>query len=203
VTTTQHIQKSLDQIAGGQDLTKAIDELLARAQKRIRTHVERALGSRPDLARWEEPDDLMQDVLIRLDRAVRTLKPSTPGKFFALTAKIVKDKTIDLLRHHLGPEGGGRHHQTGGAHQPLVEQRPADVDPPSKRLIDRIDHLRLHEAVDRLPEQEREAWLLHSYLGLTQQQIADRMEVSTKTVQRRILEARKKLASELHDHLND
>jgi len=198
-STTAWIQSRLDRIAAGQDHTIVRDELLSRASRRIHELVRSAMRSRPDLGRWEQDEDVLQEVLLRLDRAVRDAKPASPGQFFVIVAQHVRWATLDLIRHHFGPEGHGRNHQTGvmdgasGAYQPHAPE-------PGRPGVERIDFVRLHDAVDRLPDDERDAWHLFVYLGLTQDQAADHLGVSSKTIQRRVRSAKIRLATEL-DHL--
>jgi RNA polymerase sigma-70 factor (ECF subfamily) len=55
------------------------------------------------------------------------------------------------------------------------------------------------EAIDRLPEEEREAFDLLRIQGLTQVEAAEVLGVSAKTVQRRLGRALVLLAKELSD----
>jgi RNA polymerase sigma factor (sigma-70 family) len=56
-----------------------------------------------------------------------------------------------------------------------------------------------HEAVDRLPEEERQVMDLLWYRGLTHAQAAEALGVATKTVQRRWASARLLIREALQD----
>lgn len=59
----------------------------------------------------------------------------------------------------------------------------------------------LNEAIDRLPEKCREIFILSRMEGLKYKEIAERLHVSTKTVENQIITALKKLRLELKDYL--
>lgn len=59
----------------------------------------------------------------------------------------------------------------------------------------------LNEAIDRLPEKCREIFILSRMEGLKYKEIAERLHVSTKTVENQIITALKKLRVELKDYL--
>lgn len=188
--TTARIQSSLGRIADGSGKTFARDELLDSAVRRIRQMVRQEIARNPGVARWEEEDDLVQEVLIRVDRAVQDAKPEHVGQFFIIVGQHVRWAAVDLIRKHFGAHGVGRNHQTG------IE--PANAASAREGGASGIDSVALHEAVDRLDEELRETWVLHAYAGLRQEAIADVQNVSTKTVQRRIARAKLRL-SELLD----
>ena len=61
------------------------------------------------------------------------------------------------------------------------------------------DGLRMLEAIDRLPEEDREVFGLVRIQGLSQAEAAELLEISPKTVQRRLNRALVQLALELDD----
>lgn len=184
--TTVRIQESLGQIADGSGRTIARGALLESAIKRIRRMVRQEISRNPGIARWEDEDDLVQEVLIRVDRAVQDARPEHVGQFFVLVGQHVRWAAIDLVRKHFGAQGIGRHHQTG-----ITPAREGSTENESD---ERIDSVRLHEVVDELDDDVRETWILHAYAGLTQDAIATVKDISTRTVQRQIVRAKLRLA---------
>lgn len=185
--TTQRIERCLLAVAGGQDRTIARNELLACAVRRIREIVRRELRQHPEVGRWEQEDDLVQEVLIRVDRAVQDAKPEFVGQFFIIAAQHARWATVDLIRRHFGPHGRASRHQTGEDRVHSAPGRGPDQEAP-------IDSLQIHEAVDNLSEELREAWLLRTYAGLTHEAIAELLGISARTVHRRLTEAKLRLA---------
>lgn len=188
--TTASIQGSLGRIADGNGRTFARDELLESAIRRIRQMVRKEIARSPGVARWEEEDDLVQEVLIRVDRAVQDAQPEHVGQFFLIVGQHVRWAAVDLIRKHFGSHGIGNRHRTGMEPASIAGHQDAD-------LAEQIDSVKLHEAVDRLDDEHKETWILHVYSGLRQETIAEILKVSTKTVQRRIARAKLNLAKML------
>ncbi|MEL6498030.1 MAG: sigma-70 family RNA polymerase sigma factor [Planctomycetota bacterium] len=188
-TTTARIQRSLDRLHDLNDITHARSDLLQQAEQRIRGIVRREAAAYSYVLRWEQEDDLVQEVFLRVLRAVEDAKPRHVGQFFVIVGQHARWATISMIRKYFGPHGQASHHHTGaiasaGSYSATGES-PAGED---------IDPLRLHEAVDRLPENVRDAWALFAYTGQTHEQIAELLGVSAKTVQRRLNQARGSLA---------
>src|SRR5581483_837635 len=107
---------------------------------------------------------------------------------------------IDLARHYYGPLGAGRREvpapdaDTGASAPPGLDAGQSTHSP------DRLAQWReFHEAVERLPEEERAAFDLLWYHGLTQKEAAEVIGVSEPTVKRRWLAARLRLRAVLGD----
>ena len=188
--TTARIERCLLAVAIGQGRTLARNELLQHSVRRIREMVRREMRRHQGVARWEQEEDLVQEVLIRVDRAVQDAKPEHVGQFFVIVAQHVRWATVDLIRRYFGPMGTASRHQTGEL--PLAQAISGE---PARH--GESDSLLIHEAVDDLADDLREPWLLYVYAGLTQIVIADLLGVSTKTVQRRLTEAKLKLSEAL------
>lgn len=69
--------------------------------------------------------------------------------------------------------------------------------------LDGIEELsrRLNEAIHHLPDSYREAFVMHRFRDMTYKEIAERLDVSFKTVDYRIQQALKLLAQDLKDYL--
>jgi RNA polymerase sigma-70 factor, ECF subfamily len=60
---------------------------------------------------------------------------------------------------------------------------------------------RIREAIDRLPLERRKVFILSRYDGLTYNQIADKLNISVKTVENQMGKALRSLREELKDYL--
>jgi RNA polymerase sigma-70 factor (ECF subfamily) len=131
-----------------------------------------------------ETDDVLQNALVRLLGALRSVRPQTPRDFFALASLQIRRELLDLARHFYGPEGLGANHDSrppaGSNSSGGLE--PADVREESAA---RARWLELHELIDRLPAEEREVIGLLFYQGLSQAEAAEVLNVGLRTVQRR------------------
>jgi RNA polymerase sigma-70 factor (ECF subfamily) len=155
------------------------------------------------VARWEQPDDVLQNALIRLDRALKAVTPATVRDFFRLAAAQVRRELIDLARHYYGPRGPGAHHSTrdgdegsDGAASPVTAAQDTTYDP--GRLAAWAE---FHRAVEDLAEGDRELFDLLWYQGLTQAEAAAVLGVTERTVNSRWLAARVRLSDVLGGQL--
>lgn len=160
-------------------LDHACDRLLRLTRKMFRNY--------PTLRRWEATDDVFQGALIRLHRALGSVDVRSVRHFFNLAGTQIRRELLDLVRHHLGPSGAGRHHHTD--HQPsdqaggslyAVFDEPEDLSMWSE----------FHTRVDGLSEDLKEVLNLLFYEGLSQEEAATLLNVSLRTVKRRWQEAK-------------
>src|SRR3954454_12066889 len=107
---TTQIQLRLDRLRAGD--ASARDELLGLACERLRRLARKMLKGYPGVGRWEQTDDVLQNALVRLDRALKAGAPPTARGFFRVAAAQVRRELIALPRHYSGPEGLGAHHST-------------------------------------------------------------------------------------------
>jgi RNA polymerase sigma-70 factor (ECF subfamily) len=131
---------------------------------------------------------MLSAVVERLLKAMRATRPPTVRRFFALVNQHMRWELNDLARR--------------------LDQQPAAVEasewlvaaPPSSGSALTSDGRSMLAAIDRLPDEEREAFELVRIQGLTYAEAADVLGVSAKTVQRRLNRSLILLRKEL-DHL--
>jgi len=197
---TTEIQIRLDRLRAGDGA--AIDELLTGAADRLNRLARKMLRDFPGVARWEQADDVAQNALIRLDRALRAVAPPTARDFFRLAAAQIRRELIDMARHYYGPRGPGAHHssQTGRADSDGGEPLPSPPDTtydPGKLAA----WAEFHSAVDSLGEDDRELFDLLWYQGVSQAEAAGLLRVSERTIHSRWLAARVRLNDSLGGQL--
>ena len=173
------------------DLTRTGDPaarraLAGQACDRLRTLTRTML--RTDFARvrrWEETDDVYQNAVLRLHRALVEVTPESASHFYRLAALQIRRELLSLVEHYYGPQGTGANHHTDGppaeGHCDALTAAPAACDGP-ETVAEWTD---FHAAVGQLPEVEREVFDLVWYQGLSQDQVAAVLTVSVKTVKRR------------------
>jgi RNA polymerase sigma-70 factor (ECF subfamily) len=198
---TTEIQGWLERLRAGDDSARGA--LLASARDRLARLARKMLKGFPGVGRWEQPDDVVQNALIRLDRSLRAVSPPTAQDFFRLAAAQVRRELIDLARHYQGPQGPGAHHATptgrgdaadGAA---LAAATPVTTYDPGRLAA----WAEFHAAVAALGEADRELFDLLWYQGLTQAQAATLLGVSERTVNSRWLAARVRLSDALGGQL--
>jgi RNA polymerase sigma-70 factor (ECF subfamily) len=187
-----HLQGCLERLQQGDEsarkdlLDGACDRLVGLARVMFRDY--------PRLRRWEETGDVLQNALIRLDRALQTIRPPTLRDFYRLATLEIRRELIDLARHHFGPHGdAGRHHSGSGV---------TDSAGNSSMDATRLDvWSEFHRQVAALPEEEREVFDLLYYQGLGHTEAAGVLDVHPRTVKRRFHAASLKLHEALGGNL--
>lgn len=135
--------------------------------------------------RTKSPDvaaDLTQETFIRMWRKNDTLDPNRGVKAFLF--QIARNLSIDHLRAQVRVD--------------TEEIDPALAAPEKDPLAFDTKH-RISGAIQKLPENQRLAFSLSRFEGLTYAEIADTMNISVKTVEVHIGRALRKLRNSLHD----
>ena len=183
---TLTMQGLVDRIQAGE--AAAQDEICRRVGQRLERLASKMLKSYPGVKRWEQTDDVLQNALMRLLKALKAIKPDNMRAFFGLATEQMRRQLLDLNRHYQGVCGHG---------QNLVDMPAAAADETVLPGIDpedlaagkdkgaELDRWQaLHEAVETLPVEEREVFGLVFYHGWTQAQIAELLNVNERTIRR-------------------
>lgn len=133
-------------------------------------------------------EDTVQNVFLKLWDERKTLAIETSLKSYLL--KAVRNSCIDELRHQKIIRN---YHLSAGHDSPLEE-----YDTENYILYSDL-HARLREALGKLPEKARECFELNRFEGLKYTEIAERLDVSQRTVEVRIGKALELLRVYLKD----
>lgn len=191
---TTQLQNLLDLAAEGEDA--AYDEVINLAASRLQRLTATMLRNYPHLRRWEETSDVFQTAAVRLHQSLSEVRPDSVRNFFGLAATQIRRTLIDLARHHFGPRGpAARHHTDAGVDHGggIIDNEPTQTERPDTLA----SWAEFHEAVERLPESERQVFELVWYGGMSQPEIASLLGISVPTVKRRIRSARLQLHESL------
>ncbi len=189
--TTIVVQRYLDELAGGSPAEPVVRALLDRAVRRlgqlcgVLLHRSYPRLTRPPLNL--QPDELLGAVVERLLKALREARPANVRQFFALAGQHMRWELNDMAR---------RLDEQPVAVELYEEQVPA---PASSDGGLTPDARRMLEAIDKLPDGEREAFDLVRIQGMAQAEAARILGVSPMTVMRRLNRALVLLAKELDD----
>lgn len=179
--SSTQLQRWLDRMNDGDG--EARESLVQHACERLRRLTRKMLHGYPAVHRWEQTDDVLQNALLRLYRALAKVQPETVRGFFQLAAKLIRQEMIDLGRHYLGPQGIGANHASGADLTHVQEQIQTFT--------------RFQELVEGLPAEERAVVDLVFYQGMTLAEAAVSLEVSERTAKRRWRAARLALYEQL------
>lgn len=186
----------------GQGDTQARDELIRHAGERLHRLAHRLLRTFPEVARWEQTDDVLQDALLRLHRALGEIHPDSVAAFMGLAGLQIRRALLDLKRKLCGPRGPAAHYASGAEGRASTASRRvpvADTAGPSTLA----EWTEFHELIDGLPAEERELFHLHYYAGLTHREVAEVLHLAEITVKRRWQKARLHLHAALHGQRPD
>jgi RNA polymerase sigma-70 factor (ECF subfamily) len=162
----------------------AREELLRSVCGRLERLARKMLQRFPGVRRWVEPEDVLQNALLRLLRALESIQPESMRAFFGLAAEQMRRELLDLVRHFYGPLGHGAHYDS--AVRGDDSQNPGNEPPdPGSEPGDLERWTRFHEEVERLPAEEREVVSLIFYHGWEQAEVAELLQISDRTVRRR------------------
>jgi RNA polymerase sigma factor (sigma-70 family) len=189
--TTSYLQGCLDRVRAGDP--GATDDLLEHSNERLRILTRRMLSRFPNVRRWEETDDVLQEVLKRIPRMLERLDVPSVRDFLRLAAANIRRVLIDLARHYDGPHGLGTHHASPFPASPngKVSDTPSDASDESLGgPLQLAGWTEFHERVAALPDDECEIFGLLWYHGLTQDEAAEVLGISLSTVKRRWQDAR-------------
>jgi RNA polymerase sigma-70 factor (ECF subfamily) len=175
----------------------AREELLKLTHDRLLAMIRGLLSRYPNIRRWEESDDILQNVHVRLLRCLDQVSIGTARDFLSLAATNMRRELIDLSRHYYGSEGSGKNHATPSGNTESDHRVGQELGTRQDDPAILAEWAELHEYVAKLPDDEREIMDLHWYHGLSQKETAALLGISVKTVKRRWLAAKAILAIRL------
>src|SRR5262245_61767471 len=157
--TTAVVQRYLDALAGGAPAEPIIRELLARAAHRLERLCAAMLHRRyPRLTGPPtnlETAEMLGGVVEGLLKAMRSVRPQTVRKFFALANQRIRGQ-LNVLARRTEERPAASELREGLVPAPANSE--SGITPDGRRMLEAIDHL---------PEDEREVFGLVRLQGLT------------------------------------
>jgi RNA polymerase sigma-70 factor (ECF subfamily) len=190
--TSAAVQRYLDALAGDQPAEPIVRALLDRSVRRLQLLCANLLYRKyrrltlPPLNL--QPDEILDAVVERLLKAMRSVRPQTVRQFFALVNQHMRWELNDVARRL--------------DEQPTVVEVREDMVPAPPASSDSVltpDGRRILKAIDELPEDERDVFGLVHVQGMMSGEAAEVLGVSVRTVQRRLNRALLLLAEQLED----
>lgn len=159
----------------GLDRTDDAQERVAVLYRDQAAAIRRRLSAR--LGSADEANELLHDAFARLLRAGRSRELRDPGAFLN---RIVRNLLIDRSRRR----------STRPVHVDIDDQPGLAVAPDQADAIE-LEQVqrRYREIVESLPPRMREVFVLHRQEGLGYREIAERLDISVRTVEWHIAEA--------------
>lgn len=146
----------------------------------------------------EDAENIIQDIFIYLweHQEILSTLSSLNGFLFIL----VKNRCIDFIRQKKLIERKRQEYEV--VQEKELELKMYALQQFDENALSANDiELIINNAINSLPEKCREIFILSRMEGLKYKEIAERLNISTKTVENQIITALKKLKVELKDYL--
>lgn len=193
-TETSVLQNCIDRLSAN-DLS-ARDDLISFSCERLRV-LTRNLSRTDRVRRFADTDDVLDGAVISLKSSLRSARPATVNEFLRLAAFHILRELTRLAREYYGPRGWATRHVVGPTTESwfnaAFEGESEDEGSPSQIASQHENVERLHEAVGTLDEDLREVVDLMWLHGLKQNETAEILGVTPKTIRRRWVRARLRL----------
>ena len=158
---------------------EAFSDLFAKYRPRLASLIHFRLG--PELRRFVEVDDVLQETLLRAYRDIEKFDYRGSGAFMNWLARIADHVIADLARSH------GRIKRAGEDVRFRSEGNPGGPEPidsmtPSRIFRENEELGKLIAKLDLLPDDYRTAIMLAKVEGLTTREMAERLGKSNEAV---------------------
>lgn len=176
--TTIAVQCYLDELAAGAPAEPVIRALLERSAERLRLLCTTLLFqsyrrlTRPPVNL--EPDEMLGAVVGRLLKAMREVRPQNVRQFFGLANRHMRWELNDMAR------------RLDEKSQAVELHESAVAAPESSGSVITVKTRRMLEAIEGLPEEEREVFELLRIQGMSYSETAEVVGISESTVHRRL-----------------
>jgi RNA polymerase sigma factor (sigma-70 family) len=158
------------------DQDQRISETVMREQGRLRNFI------RKRVADSSEAEDILQEVFYELVEASRMMRPIE--QVSAWLFRVARNKIVDFFRKKR-PEASISDHSAAtadGASLTLEDLLPSPGEGPEAAFARSVLVEELEEALEELPEEQREVFVAHELEGLSFKEIAARTGVGVNTL---------------------
>jgi RNA polymerase sigma factor (sigma-70 family) len=164
---------SINEMAGEQD--QRISETVAREQARLRNFIRRRVPDRNDA------EDILQDVFYELVEAYRLMKPIE--QVGAWLFRVARNRITDLFRKKRPVSLADQQtRQMDGEELSLEDLLPSPDGGPEEVYIRNIFLEEIDDALDELPDEQREVFIAHEIEGHSFKEISAESGVPVNTL---------------------
>ena len=158
------------------DQDQRISEAISRDEPRLRNFIRRHVADQ------SEAEDILQEVFYELVEAYRMMKPVE--QVTAWLFRVARNRIIDLFRRK--SREGVRADSAGLSEEGEVllweELLPSPDAGPEAAYARSLLLEQLDDALDELPEEQREVFIAHELMGYSFKEISERSGVSVNTL---------------------
>lgn len=166
-----------------EDASSGVLEYLAKRYGSLKRTLTRRLGN-ADLA-----SDALHDTWVRLQGLDQLPPRDHPGAYLM---RVATNIAVDMQRK--------QRHAVSGEDIDAVLEEMADPGPgPARQAQARFDLNVVAQLVERMPERRRAIFVMVHWEDMTRQEVADRLEISRRTVETELQRAHERLAAFFHE----
>lgn len=188
-------------LAAGDGDADAVGRLLERHRPALRRMIDMRMD--PKLRQRLDASDVVQDVLIEAHRRLNDYLADPKMPFHLWLRHIAKDRVIDAHRRHRGAA-----RRSLDREQPMVapaglnqstmdlaaQLRDPELTPAARATWEELQR-RFRDAIEELPEADREVVLMRHFEHLTNSDVAAALDLTEPAASMRYLRAMRKLRS--------
>lgn len=172
---------------------RAFEILLGRHRRPVFNFILRFVGDK------ETAEDLLQETFMRVIRGVDSYKRQ--AKFTTWVYTIARNLCVDQSRRrkhrkHASLDAPMDKSEESGT---LLDVTPGDAMTAERQTANKQLHLRMQAAIEALPDDQREVFMMREFLDMPFSQIAAIVGISENTVKSRMRYALEKLRLELDE----
>lgn len=147
---------------------------------------------------WQLSEDLSQETLIRVYNQAWDYLPV--GRFKPWMYRIARNLLIDTVRKRSHDALIRAYQARSEESDPGLSRIAGEFAPPEQRLNqDEFANL-VDRMLEDIPEEQRQTFVLHHYVGLSLAEVADILESNVATTKSRLRLARERLQDKLRPH---
>jgi len=175
------------------DQDRQISEIIAKERSRLRNFIRKRVANEADA------EDLLQEVFFEVIEAYRLMEPVQ--QWSAWMYRVARNRIIDLFRKKRVREAGNDAVAKSEDGEPLLllDVLPSPDAGPAAAYMRKLLLEALEEALDELPEEQREVFIAHEVEGYSFKEIAAQTGRSVNTLLSRkhyaVLNLRERLAA--------
>lgn len=144
----------------------------------------------------EEASDIVQSVFLKLWEKKEVLSEDT--RLFNYLITLTKNQCINHLKH-IKVQRNYQNHKGVTANELLLNYYALDKLDENKLIYEELSEL-IEKTIDSLPGQCREIFIMSRFEGLKYQEIADKLGISVKTVEKKMSISLEIMRSALKDY---
>jgi len=146
-------------------------------------------------------EDVLQEVLLAIHRDLSSYSPQSGASFYSWCYRIADHRLLDAIRRVERKKRGGDRKKIEGSPEHsgagFIDGVPGKVTSPSVRVVRKEKADALHDALEELPENQREALKMRFIENRSQNSIAGRLAVTQAAVEGLLKRGKHKLADML------